>query len=88
MSVCESLYSDITNTVYQFFLARSKFIKKATGRYSWNKVNQLFMSPSLYKLNLHVWFGDLLLTREVPRDEYTGNQEQASFGHELLTVNS
>lgn len=87
MSVCESLYSDITNTVYQF-LARSKFVKKVTGRYSRNEVNQLFMPPSLYKLNLHVWFGDLLLTREMPRDEYTGKQEQASFGHELLTVNS
>lgn len=46
------------------------------------------MSPSLYKLNLHVWFGGLLLTREMSRGEYTGKQEQASFGHEVLTVNS
>lgn len=71
MSVCESVYSDITHTLYQFFLACSKFINKVTGRYSRNEVNQLFMSPSLYKLNLLVWFGGLLLTREMPRDEYT-----------------
>lgn len=51
-------------------------------------MNQLFISPSLYKLNLHVWFGGLLLTREMPHDEYTGKQEQASFGHKVLTVNS